>query len=118
MDEVISYRYLSNDTTITQELSSLQSHLLALLDSGQATTSSVTVLEKKFQQLKTTIDQDLENQALQHAIQTAAHDHLQAMGYRLKESQMSAESTWAVPGGEQVKMRLQPDHRLAFSTPS
>ena len=114
LDQTIGYRHLSANAVTVQELASLQSHLLALLDSGTASAASVAVLDKKFQQLKAAIDQELEQRALQAAIRSAAQEHLQTMGYRLLQAEMTEESTWEVPGGEQVKVLLQPDHRLAF----
>lgn len=114
LSEVICYRNLANDAAQVTELVDIENHLLALLEAGEATATSVSVLHRKFAELKRPIDEQLELRGIRVALESSLEKHLSELGYRPMQAQMSAQSTWAVPGGELVSVNVHDDLRMGF----
>lgn len=114
LSEVIAYRDLTESEVHTREIEALHSHLLGLLSAGEATATSVSVLERKFGELKSVLDEQLERTALRAALEARMMEHFEDLGYRQLSAEAVGESSWEIPGGEQVQVRLSHDLRMAF----
>jgi hypothetical protein len=114
LSEAITYHPLTDDAAKRKELAELQEHLIRLLTTDGVTAASLDLLNKKWQPLKTAIDQELEHAAVRHALRTSTRRHLETLGYQLMQPEMTDDSIWGIPGGEQVRVALQRDNRLAF----
>ncbi len=113
LGEVIAYRHLAREQTSCEEMSQLREHLVRLLTTGEVSAAGVDLLEEKLQRLRADIERQLEQAAVQDALDHRVRHHLEALGYRPCAS-AGEPAVWEIPGGERVRVVLQPDNRLAF----
>jgi hypothetical protein len=114
LGDVICYRHLTHDTAGVAELADIEKHLLALLEARDATATSVSVLRRKFEALKRPIDEQMQLRGIREALESRLQEHLTDLGYRPTQREMGVHSTWAVPGGEQVRISVHDDLRMGF----
>jgi len=111
--DAIAYGHLAHEKDSREQLAELKDHLVRLLTSGGATAAKLTLLEQHFGRLKATIDQALEQRAIGEALRECAGNRLAGLGYR-QITEAEGVSEWEVPGGERLRMALQPGQRIAF----
>lgn len=113
LGEAIAYRNLARERASGKELSQLQEHLFRLLTAGEAAAAGVELLEGQLQRLKAQVDAELEQDAIQAVLRGRVRRHLADLGYRLC-AVAGEPDMWEIPGGERVRVALQPGNRLAF----
>jgi hypothetical protein len=117
LSETLAYRQMPFDERLAEEWRVLQNHLVDLLRRDGATPAALAVLDRKLRALKAEAEAALEQAAIQASVQQRLDFHLHEMGYRRLAGAIPEQddsSTWRIPGGEQVRVGLQRDHRLAF----
>lgn len=116
LDELLNYQQFAEAGIEAEEVTALQTHLLAILEQQTTTVSlnALAVLQKKSATLKQRIDQRLEQQAAEVAINQRVNQRMEEMGYLATQQQGERVQSWTIPGGEQVRFSLQPDFKMSF----
>lgn len=118
LDKVIKLAYMTDAPAEQQELQSLQEHLLTKLASTEVTAGALDVMSKRLEQLTAVIDGRMRERALQETLATKLNQHLQALGYTCLQDFSVNDSNhygiFGIPGGEQVKVIIHQDRRVAF----
>jgi len=97
------------------DLKTIEQHLLKVLDRQQINLSDIRLLSDKVTQIKQEIDSQIEQKMVRKGVNESVDRHLKIMGYRRLTSESELQqSSWLIPGGEQLKVRLHPDMRFAF----
>lgn len=110
LQNLLLYQTLAEATPYAAEIHTLQQQLYYQLEQPAVLGQHLGFLQQQFQQLQAQIEHIRQHQAIQHSIHERLHTHLTAMGYQYLE----ANQAWLIPGGEQVKVALDAQHRLVF----
>ncbi len=113
LERAIAGRRLATDPGLTEQFAELQDHLLRLLTTGEVHAAGVELLEEQSADLISRVERDLEKAGIAAVLRERVQHHLQALGYR-RHSDSGEPDVWQIPGGEQVRVALQPGNRLAF----
>lgn len=120
LNDVLTYRHLASESKQVSELDGLENHLLSLVSSQHIQTGQLELLEKKFKEIQTEITLGMANSAFRSSLAAALTQHLADMGYTLLESfpqeadQPVLQATMRIPGGERVRVAIQPTNKIAF----
>jgi hypothetical protein len=113
LGEAIACHGLAREPASREELSQLRERLLGMLSIGEVTAAAVELLETRLRQLRTQVDAELEQAAIAATLRERLHHHLADLGYRPRPA-AGAPEEWEIPGGERLRLALQPGNRLAF----
>jgi len=113
LGEAIAYRHLARDGEARVQLSQLKDQLVGRLIAGTATPAAIDLLEERLGRIKAAIDTSLEQAATGEALRECTRSRLEGLGYR-PISEEGEHSEWEIPGGERLRMALQPGQRIAF----
>ena len=110
---VTTYEGLAQQERTVSELNGLQQSILQLLkNSEKINVKSLSMLQKKFEQLKLASDNELAHQAALTDMQFSTATHLTALGYELLEQPEPTRSIWQIPGGEQVMLDIEQNGQI------
>lgn len=116
LEEIITYQSLARDAQQQKVLATLQQQLLKLIESDDITQGNLELISNKFSALQTSIDQYQRHLATHTALQQRMTHHLSHLGYQCLDNPdaTATNSVWAIPGGEQVQIRIHDNFQIAF----
>ncbi|CAK0754404.1 conserved hypothetical protein [Gammaproteobacteria bacterium] len=103
----------SGQEVLEMRLAVLRDGLFAHLAAGEVSEGALEALERQGATLTTEVNSVLERIALRAALRDRTATHLADLGYTMAMTEEEG-GQWRIPGGEQVRLRIQRDHRLAF----
>lgn len=118
--ELMAYVQLSQNKENHKELESLKNNILKLIGSRFIDIASLDVLEKKFKEVKASVEKELEVGARRKVLSEALAFHLNEMGYEslaeFPEDMMQAQmqASFKIPGGERLTVNIQRNDKIAF----
>jgi len=114
LDRILHYQALAAGGESAQALAQLRDQLLQPLGAGDLTLGLLDALQRGFEPLRAQVDAALERAAALATLRDALHRHLHGLGYQHQATAQPGRERWAIPGGEQVTVAVQPNLRVAF----
>ncbi|CAK0768038.1 conserved hypothetical protein [Gammaproteobacteria bacterium] len=102
-----------DEETLISQLTSLHDDLLTHLATGEIMAGRLETLEHQGALLSVAVDTVLERAALRATLRDRIAIHLGELGYTRTMNEENG-GQWRIPSGEQVRLKIQRDHRLAF----
>ncbi len=111
LENLMTYQQLTDNPAQIQNLIALQQNIL---EPGAITADILALFEEQMLLLKTSIDETLQNAAIQTRLTQSLKQRLTQMGYRLVDEMTESQTVWRIPGGEVMMMLLQNRYQIAF----
>jgi len=111
LESIMIYQQLADNSAQIQNLTTLQQNML---EPGAITVDILALFEQQMLSLKTSIDDSLQNSAIQTSLTQSLHQQLTRMGYHLVDEMTESLTVWRIPGGELMRVLLQNRYQIAF----
>ena len=119
LDDLLLYRELARPAQAT-ELEDLGRQLAALLQADDLRLGPLEIIERRLETLRKEVDQSVGQAAYRTGLCESITRNLVDMGYRILRAfpddvgEGIAEAVLRIPGGEQLRVALQPTNQIAF----
>ena len=120
LDAVLACRYITEDQGHIQSMESIREQLLSMAAAGQFKPGHIDLLRKRFIEIKKAVEEEMNRSAYRFAVTDSLTRNLNEMGYdsvhdfNQVQSASLAQAVISIPGGEQLKIGIQKDNRLAI----